>query len=239
MTAMKTLRLKMFQETACYKKPAAFKVGETYPLPPYATVKGMLHQVLQADRYIPMQLSIQGKYESRIVDYQKHYFFKKNNTSEFPLILDGLAIDYDYSTITSMPIYMHMLLNVELVVHIRAKDEVLHQLHQALTSRNVTYSLGRWEDLVRIDECKFVECTAEDDDDDRETVLPIYLPVSLAADAIGIPFRLNWKYEIVQGIRQWNKIKVRYVPQGEWLGNANVQFDEDGLPIAIPPEMEE
>ena len=35
---MKILKLKLFQETACYKKPFAFKVAETYPLPPYSTV---------------------------------------------------------------------------------------------------------------------------------------------------------------------------------------------------------
>ncbi|MGG4036351.1 type I-B CRISPR-associated protein Cas5b [Paenibacillus cisolokensis] len=236
---MKTLRLKLFQETACYKKPAAFKVGETYPLPPYATVKGMLHQVLQADRYIPMKLSIQGRYESRLVDYQKHYFFKKSNTLEFPLILDGLAFDYNTADITSMPIYMHMLLNVELVIHIRADKEVLDLLHLAFTRQNVTYSLGRWEDLVRIDECKYVECARDEDRDDRETILPIYIPVSVMNSAIGVPYRLNWKYEIVQDIRQWNKIKVRYVPEGEWLGDAEIDFDEDGYPVAIPLEMEE
>lgn len=35
---MKVLKLKLFQETACYKKPFAFKVAETYPLPPYSTI---------------------------------------------------------------------------------------------------------------------------------------------------------------------------------------------------------
>ena len=45
---MNIIKLKLFQETACYKKPFAFKVAETYPLPPYSTVIGMLHKVLQA-----------------------------------------------------------------------------------------------------------------------------------------------------------------------------------------------
>lgn len=38
MKKMKILRLKLFQESACYKKPFAFKVAETYPLPPYSTI---------------------------------------------------------------------------------------------------------------------------------------------------------------------------------------------------------
>lgn len=45
---MKYLKMKLFQETACYKKPFAFKVAETYPLPPYSTVIGMFHKILVA-----------------------------------------------------------------------------------------------------------------------------------------------------------------------------------------------
>ena len=45
---MKALRIKAYQETACYKRPFANKVTETYPLPPYSTVKGMLHAVMAA-----------------------------------------------------------------------------------------------------------------------------------------------------------------------------------------------
>jgi CRISPR-associated protein Cas5t len=233
---MNTLRLRLYQETACYKKPAAFKVGETYPLPPYSTVKGMLHQALQADRYIPMRLSIQGRYESRIVDYQRHYFFKTDKSSEFPLVLDGLALDYEFQTMSTMPLYMHMLLHVELVVHVQAEDDVLERIERAVVREPL--SLGRWEDLVRVDECKRVDCAAADNDD-LETVMPIYIPASLSEDVSGVPYRLNWKYEIVQGVRQWSKIKVRYVPAGEWIGDLDIRCDEDGFPVAIPSEMEE
>ena len=46
---MKILKLKLYQETACYKKPFATKVAETYPLPPYSTIIGMFHKILQAE----------------------------------------------------------------------------------------------------------------------------------------------------------------------------------------------
>ncbi len=61
---MAVLRLKLFQETACYKKPLAFKVSETYPLPPYSTVKGMLHALVDATEFIPMRISVQGTYDT-------------------------------------------------------------------------------------------------------------------------------------------------------------------------------
>ncbi|MEZ2661269.1 CRISPR-associated protein Cas5, partial [Aneurinibacillus aneurinilyticus] len=62
---MRVLRLKLFQETACYTKPFANKVAETYPLPPYSTVKGMIHQLLQANELLPLLFSVQGSYETR------------------------------------------------------------------------------------------------------------------------------------------------------------------------------
>ena len=74
---MKILKLKLFQETACYKKPFAFKVAETYPLPPYSTVIGMFHKILGADsgEYYPMNISIQGEYESIFSNYQNLRMF--------------------------------------------------------------------------------------------------------------------------------------------------------------------
>ena len=55
---MRALRLDLFQETACYKKPFALKISETYPLPPYSTVNGMLHKLLDAKEYIPINICI-------------------------------------------------------------------------------------------------------------------------------------------------------------------------------------
>lgn len=233
---MDVLRLKLFQETACYKKPAAFKVGETYPLPPYSTVKGMLHQILQADKYIPMEICIQGSYESRIVDYQKHYFFKKNKTTDFPLITDGLALDFSYLDITAMPIYMHLLLNVNLVIHVRADKDIMLRIKQGIEN-GISFSLGRWEDMVRVDECRMVQL--REAEGDVETVLPIYWPVSDREELPGVPYRLNWKYEIIQGIRQWQKIKVRYVQAGEPVWDSDIYIDPEGYPVIFPKEMRE
>ena len=74
---MKALRLDLFQETACYRKPFAIKISETYPLPPYSTINGLLHRILDAKEYIPIRISIQGDYESLVNEYQTTYFYKK------------------------------------------------------------------------------------------------------------------------------------------------------------------
>lgn len=213
---MKALRLKLYQQTACYKKPFAFKVSETYPLPPYSTVKGMLHSVLEADTFIPMKLSIQGLYDTIVTDYQTHYFFKTKNTNEFAITMDGLGIERNFNNITTMPIYMHMLLNVELLIHIQTEIEIMKKLKEQIGS-NYHLSLGRWEDLVRVDECEIVdirECT-----EDYSLRYNAYVPRRILEYENYFPYNLNWKYKIVNGVRVWEKIPVGYVEKGEFIHN--------------------
>lgn len=210
---MKALRLKLFQQTACYKKPFAFKVSETYPLPPYSTVKGMLHSVLEANSLIPMKISIQGCYETLAIDYQTHYFFKKDNTNEFSLMLDGLEIEREMSDITTMPIYKHMLFNVELLIHVQAEEKVLLELESKLKAGKTHLSLGRWEDLVRIDECEIVEI--EDCEEEPLLKYNAFVPERAISYENYFPYKLNWTYQIVKGVRVWDKISVGYILAGE------------------------
>ncbi|UHA72661.1 type I-B CRISPR-associated protein Cas5b [Paenibacillus sp. 481] len=233
---MKALRLQLFQETACYKKPAAFKVGETYPLPPYSTVKGMLHALLEATSLIPMKISIQGSYETRITDYQTHYFVKKLETGEIPLVLDGLAQQIKYEHTTTMPIYMHMLLNVGLIIHVQAEDSVLESIQESI-KRGVPISLGRWEDLVRIDECRVVELSSIQKKRMRLNH-SIYVPDSINQDynLTGVPYRLNWIYTVRQGIRQWERIQAKYVAAGPYVQGEYWWTDGEDC-VAFPLEM--
>jgi CRISPR-associated protein, Cas5t family len=50
---MRVLRVKLYQEFACYRKPMTYGFWETYPLPPLSTVKGFFHYVVEAKEYIP------------------------------------------------------------------------------------------------------------------------------------------------------------------------------------------
>ncbi|WP_128894067.1 type I-B CRISPR-associated protein Cas5b [Longirhabdus pacifica] len=218
---MRALRLKLYQQTACYKKPFAFKVSETYPLPPHSTVKGMLHAVLQATSLIPkMRISIQGRYDTMATDYQTHYFFKKNKTKEFALTADGLGVDREYVDITTMPIYMHMLYDVQLLIHVTADESVLEQLHYTLTNQTIHLSLGRWEDLVRLDECELVTLTSLAERKDEPTLkYNAYVPRDIIEDETYFPYQLNWTYRIVKGVRVWDKLSVGYMTAGEVIEN--------------------
>lgn len=232
---MKVLRLKLYQQTACYKKPFAFKVSETYPLPPYSTVKGMLHAALGATSLIPMKLSIQGTYDTLITDYQTHYFFKKDKTEEFALTADGLGIERELSDITTMPIYMHLLFDVELLIHVQAEEDVLKQLQEAILAGTTHLSLGRWEDLVRVDECEIVNAELEEREEDYTINYHAYIPKEMLRGGNYFPYKLNWIYRSVGNVRVWDKIAVGYVQQGYTLNTEKgLIFDERGNCILFP-----
>ncbi|TMN21379.1 type I-B CRISPR-associated protein Cas5 [Lentibacillus cibarius] len=232
---MKVLRIKAFQETVCYKKPFANKVTETYPLPPYSTVKGMIHAVLNADRLIPFSLSIQGDYETQMVDYRKTYLVKKHEFA-MPIVLEGISEEtpeYSTNVMTSMPLYTHMLYNVQLVFHIKAEEEVLHDIYHGFQELTSFVSLGRHEDLLRIDELDFVSLT---ETDDCFTKHAVYVPkAQVTEEGLGVPYLLNWTYTIKKGIREWNKIPSIYIPRNEQINedyfNSQILIDHEGYPV--------
>lgn len=219
---MKVLKLKLFQETACYKKPFAIKITETYPLPPYSTVSGLIHKVLGATEYIPLKISIQGSYESIFNNYQTTYFYKKD-------------------TITSMPMNSHMLLNVNLIIHIGAEEEVLKEIYDKLINFDEYLSLGRKEDLLRIDDMYFTEVEEFDIDEDNEEEYeltefkikrPIYIPKEKLEDKYvsGISYRLNNYYTndtTKDKKRIWNKVDTYYVESGKNIKCGSILLDTD------------
>lgn len=208
---MKILKLKLFQESACYKKPFAFKVSETYPLPPYSTVIGMFHKIIGAKsgEYYPMNISIQGDYESIFSDYQSLKKFKKN-------------------VMTTMPMYVHKLLNVNLIIHMQAEDEIVDKIYESIINGRETFTLGRNEDIVRVDLVKVIT--------DVNTVyelIPkhsIYIPTKKYDNVNGINYRLNTKYVIENELRKWEKVNVVYIEKDNFqtIADDEIMVDEDG-----------
>jgi CRISPR-associated protein Cas5t len=239
---MEALRLVLYQETANYKKPTAAKVGETYPLPPLSTVKGMLHALMNATEFVPLHVGVQGTYDSRMVDYQRHYFFKKKDMPEFPLVIDGLGFDHWVhrgDTLTTMPLYMHLLYNIQLIIHVYAEHDVLTRIEEGVKS-GVPISLGRWEDLVRIDECTRVTLEKAPMEGIK-TTNDMFVPTSVRKVRQAIPYRMNWKYIIRQGVRQWERLDAYYLKKDVNIAGRSVWMDHAGndIPVAFFPEMGE
>src|SRR5690625_3175372 len=236
---MKALRLKAFQETACYTRPFANKVTETYPLPPYSTVKGMIHAVLEANELIPFELSIQGVYDTLITDYRKTYFVEKN-TVNMPIVFEGLRGEMPhFPDMKSMPLYTHMLYDVHLIIHIKAEEKTLQKIYEAFSHLKTHLSLGRQEDLLRIDSVDFVTLETLDLFDGKRLENTMYVPTSKIYEDelnVGIHYQLNWTYEIKNNIREWTRIPVVYFEEGTFISGELIQdeaFLDDDENIVI------
>ena len=55
----KAIRLQCFQNLANYRKPSSFIIKETFPLPPYSTVLGMIHAAVSYTHLLPEDLQFE------------------------------------------------------------------------------------------------------------------------------------------------------------------------------------
>lgn len=145
-------------------------------------------------------------------------------------MLDGLGREtYSYQNITKMPLYTHLLYRVKLLLHIGAEEDVLKRLQERIEQAEEHYSLGRWEDLARIDEYRLTEVQELD----QEINLPMnaYVPRRFVTYKRHVPYQLNWKYTIHNGVRRWEKIPVGYVLAGLSLTPGQAWVDDAGDPV--------
>ena len=214
---MKALKLNIYQQNATYKKPFAFKVAETYPLPPYSTVKGFLHKIMKAKEFIPMSISVQGSFENICFNLQSMYSYKSKKNK----------------AVTSVPSYVHMLYNVYLIIHVFAQQNIIDAIIEGIKDSEEYFSLGRKEDLAVIEDFKQVDLEeiiiGRGKADPYEIKLPIYIPKKqLPPGLSGINYRLNWKYTIQNELRVWERIDTVYVESGNVIDSGTILLDEEG-----------
>lgn len=226
----KAVRLKFYQNMVNYKKPTSFQLKETYPLPPHSTVIGMVHSLCDYKEYKDMEVSIQGKYHSKVNDLYTRYEFKngmKYDESRHQIQVVEFGVSRGISTV-------ELLVDVELLIHIIPKDQsLIEEIKNAFDYPREYPSLGRREDLVRIDEVKVVDIFEENLAGDVELAedFTAYIPerliknesIILDGPEPGIKSRGTWykvtkDYQLVnQGsekapkfFRRWNKVNVIY-----------------------------
>ena len=141
---------------ANYKVATSFQLKETYPLPPYSTVIGMVHSLCDFKEYHPMKISISGNYFSKVNDLYTRYEFKNGNPFEMgrhQLNVNGYGINRGVAT-------AELLVDVNLTIHIITEDqseEFLNTIFEAFKYPREYPSLGRREDIVLIKDVKIVD----------------------------------------------------------------------------------
>jgi CRISPR-associated protein Cas5t len=220
---MRVLRLELYQEFACYRKPLTFNFWETYPLPPLSTVKGFFHSVLKAKEYIPARYGIQGSFKSLFLDIQIMNKFARKDAN-----VDGIYIEEHGKKLTKSPIYVANLYGVNLTIYIESDLYHLEKFKENLLIHEYP-SLGRKEDLVRVDSIDFVELTEMNlVKNIYQLENGIYLSKEKAKElkVSGINYRMNFRYEIEDGIRYFDRKDVVYV-DGDVLKHGSILYDKE------------
>ena len=251
---MKSIRLKLKQNLVNYKLPTSFQLKETYPLPPYSTVIGMVHNTCNYTEYKPMKISVQGKYHSKVNDLATRYEFKNGMTfdaSRHQIKVGEYGISRGVSNV-------ELLSDVELVIHIVPEDEnLIEEIFNAFKAPREYISLGRREDLVVVDEVKIVEISEERIKDENLRIdrdYRAYVPVEIidkkkvfvegSVDTIqykGTMYNLTKDYISVnygsakspKFFRKWNKIKVHYVSNIVASRRRAITVDEDSYMVFL------
>ncbi|WP_310604843.1 CRISPR-associated protein Cas5 [Anaerosporobacter sp.] len=87
---MEALRIHLTQTSANYRREETINNKMTYPLPPFSTVIGALHNICNFKEYHPMDISIQGDYKSLNKEAYTDYCFL-NTTQDDRGILVKMA----------------------------------------------------------------------------------------------------------------------------------------------------
>lgn len=236
---MKAIRLKLYQNLANYRVPTSFQLKESYPLPPYSTVSGMVHRVCQFTQYHPMDISIQGDYYSKVNDLNVRYEFaaasyeKDRHTYKLHSSEDGR----DYGMIRGVTT-TELLTDIELMIHIipHNEEDLEHIYHSFLMPKEYV-SLGRREDIIRIDEVKIVDITRGELDDlhilDSSAYIPVEMKQYYSKNKQLTIYNLNRYYEkisIRKGVeqRRWKKVPVFHATKGNSIYmDSEVLIDQD------------
>lgn len=245
---MKAIRVFLKQDMVNYKKPTSFQVKETYPLPPFSTVIGMVHSLCGYTEYKPMQVSVQGKYFSKVNDLYTRYEFK--NGMPFEAARHQLRVD-EYGVGKGVAT-AELLVDVELLLHIEPEDQdLVGEIYAAFIHPREYPSLGRREDCAIIEEVKVVNLFNRE----LERQIPAhkdyyaYVPYEvlknnnaksthniLGIDNCGTRFKLTKNYELFnygtekapRVFRRWNKVDVLYSSVTA-LADAVFTVDEDNI----------
>lgn len=229
-----------------YRKPTSFQLKETYPLPPYSTIIGMIHYACSFDGYQKMDVSVQGKHFSKVNDLWTRYEFacaKYEKARHQVKVWDDSGQKYKGITIGVST--AELLVDVELLIHIVPNDESLIEIiYDNLLFPEEYLSLGRREDIVRVDEIKVVDIEKSIlTEGEQLEKYNAYIPINLynldeEIETTGTIYNINKNYELKdlgrgKTVRNWNKVKAMHGTGIFLYESAEIFKDEDGNPVFL------
>lgn len=211
---MKAVLIESYLEMAQFKPPICHGTLElTYPLPPFSTVIGMVHRLCRWKTYHPMDVSVCGSGHPNNHTIEKRWkggCISGKETEEFknrfPVRVKSVE---KYVGWVSVPVTSYFVSDLHLRIHIAPeKDEDLDTIYQSLYYPFEFPSLGRHEDLMRIDKVEIVDIH----DEQKTCILDLNAYCEKTnCEGIGICYNLHKDYHIVKNKRIFNDKKVLYV----------------------------
>ncbi|CUU03332.1 CRISPR-associated protein Cas5t [Candidatus Kryptobacter tengchongensis] len=225
------IKLKTFQEKAVFRVPYSMEVIETYPLPPYSTILGLVHNVLSSSTTInDINISVQGKYGNLVREFISYHKYEKDKKEgkRYPIIVTSL-------------------IDLELIIHIKMSNEKLHsKLLCSLSNPPYFLYLGRPEDLIiEMKVCESEEIELDPSKTEKGGItLPYnsYIPFEIAQylELEGIPYLIPSYYQLLSKptkkrkpqeiFRNFEMIKVKYAHAEQTVAK-KLKIHIDGIPI--------
>lgn len=148
---MKALRIKLTQHQASYTREETVNNRMTYPLPPYSTIIGALHNACGYTEYHPMDISVQGKYGSMQREiYVNHALLNRTEDDRGVLIWLGNAnsLNTGYVTVAEALENNASFMKENLV---RVSNDNLFRLYQSLKEKSVELNSKKSEEIKPIE----------------------------------------------------------------------------------------
>lgn len=214
----RAIRVKCFQNLVNYKKPSSFIIKETFPLPPYSTVLGMIHAACGYTEFHPMKLCIQGTNSGTVSELYTRYSFSAGTKYEEGRHQICVEDGERYGIFRGIA-NVELVCDNDMVIHVIPEEDDFEKVYNSLKYPPKYLSLGRYEDLLDIERVDIVNIHQEDE---VEIKRDIYIPVSYGielGDRRGTIYNLTKEYEITkQGLRRWKKengrVKAYYCSGG-------------------------
>lgn len=235
----KAIRITCKQELVNFKKPTSLLIKETYPMPPYSTVVGMIHKACDFYEYHDMQISIQGEFGPHVSDLYTRYAFNQN--AKYEAERHNIWFEYENQRygITKGVAYTELISELKLVIHIVPKENEFEEIYNGLQYPKYYLSLGRHEDLLNIEEIKIVELEERDNVTSKlEQYIPLkYIDDLSLFDTNSTQYLLPKEYVIKKnGKRVWlDKIPISLVDKNSTLNEEGeyVICDQDGYTVFL------
>ncbi|MCH3971208.1 MAG: CRISPR-associated protein Cas5 [Oscillospiraceae bacterium] len=243
---MRAVRVLAEQNMVSYRMPQSLMIKESYPLPPYSTAIGMVHAACGFTEYKPMKVSIQGDFASSVQDQYTRYEFSSKMLYEkgrqnVLMQKDG----HNYGMTRGLG-SVELLTDVKLILHIIPEEDALCEtIAHGLTYPKNYLNLGRWEDLLHIDDVQITDLQEETVKEDRiQLDCSAWIPekiektlqqtVRLSFTPSGTIYRLHKAYTISNlNLRNWHEtVSARYAGRQTVIGKGG-RLLTDRRPITI------